>query len=46
MPSPPILPGVGSIPMGGRAYFRAAVAEAASYRVRVLSFGWTSRGGL
>lgn len=35
---------LGMVPMGNRAYFRAAVPEAASYRVRVLSFDWTGRG--
>lgn len=36
---------LGTVPMGGRAYFHASVPEAASYRVRVLSFDWTGRGG-
>jgi len=35
---------LGSVPMGNRAYFRASVPEAASYRVRVLSFDWAGRG--
>lgn len=35
---------LGLVPMGNRAYFRASVPEAASYRVRVLSFDWTGRG--
>ena len=35
---------LGMVPMGNRAYFRASVPEAASYRVRVLSFDWTGRG--
>jgi hypothetical protein len=30
--------------MGNRAYFRASVPEAASYRVRVLSVDWAGRG--
>ena len=30
----------GWIPMDGRAYFRASVSDAASYRVQVLSFDW------
>ena len=37
---------LGGVPMGNRGYFRARVADAASYRVRVLSFDWTSRGGM
>lgn len=36
---------LGTVPMGSRAYFHASVPEAASYRVRVLSFDWTGRGG-
>jgi len=36
---------LGSIPMGNRAYFRARVPDAASYRVRILSFDWMGRGG-
>ena len=30
----------GWVPMDGRAYFRASVSDAASYRVQVLSFDW------
>lgn len=35
---------LGTVPLGGRAYFRASVPEGASYRVRVLSFDWGGRG--
>ena len=31
--------------MESRAFFSAAVPEAASYRVQVLSFDWTCQGG-
>ena len=31
---------LGWVPMDGRAYFRASVSDAASYRVQVLSFDW------
>ncbi|OLD76498.1 MAG: hypothetical protein AUG87_08465 [Candidatus Rokubacteria bacterium 13_1_20CM_4_70_14] len=31
--------------MDSRAFFSASVPEAASYRVQVLSFDWTGRGG-
>src|SRR2546426_5934655 len=31
---------LGGVPMDGRAYFRASVSDAASYRVQVLSFDW------
>ena len=37
---------LGTVPMGNRAYFRASVGEAPAYRVRVLSFDWTGRGGV
>lgn len=36
---------LGDVPMGNRAYFRASVPEAASYRVQVLSFDWAGGGG-
>ena len=36
---------LGGVPMGGRGYFGASVPEAPAYRVRVLSFDWTGRGG-
>jgi hypothetical protein len=35
----------GDVPMGSRAFFSASVAEAASYRVQVLSFDWSCSGG-
>jgi hypothetical protein len=35
----------GEVPMESRAFFSAAVAEAASYRVQVVSFDWTCQGG-
>src|SRR2546427_606889 len=35
----------GTVRPDGRAYFSASVPEAASYRVRVLSFDWKSDGG-
>ena len=35
----------GEVPMESRAYFSAAVADAASYRVRVLSYDWACQGG-
>ena len=35
----------GEVPMESRAFFSAAVPEAASYRVQVLSFDWTCHGG-
>src|SRR2546426_12744584 len=35
----------GKVRPDGRAYFSASVPEAASYRVRVLSFDWKSDGG-
>jgi len=36
----------GEVPMESRAFFSAAVPDAASYRVQVLSFDWTcQRGG-
>jgi hypothetical protein len=35
----------GDVPMESRAFFSARVAEAASYRVKVLSFDWTCQGG-
>ncbi len=35
----------GTVRADGRAYFSASVSEAASYRVRVLSFDWKSDGG-
>jgi hypothetical protein len=37
---------LGGVPLGGRAYFRADVPAAASYRVQVLSFDWAGRGGM
>ena len=36
---------IGDVPMGSRAFFSASVAEAASYRVQVLSFDWSCSGG-
>ena len=36
---------LGQIRMDSRAFFSASVPEAASYRVQVLSFDWTGRGG-
>jgi hypothetical protein len=35
----------GEMPMESRAFFSAAVPEAASYRVQVVSFDWTCQGG-
>lgn len=35
---------LGGVPAGNRAYFSAPVEPAASYRVQVLSFDWTTRG--
>jgi len=35
----------GEVPMESRTFFIASVAEAASYRVHVLSFDWTCQGG-
>jgi hypothetical protein len=35
----------GEVPMESRAFFSAAVPEAASYRVQVVSFDWTCQGG-
>jgi hypothetical protein len=35
----------GEVPMEARTFFIAPVAEAASYRVHVLSFDWTCQGG-
>ena len=35
----------GDVPMRSRAFFSAPVADAASYRVQVLSFDWTCSGG-
>jgi len=35
----------GEVPMGDRAYFKAAVPDAAGYRVQVLSFDWACEGG-
>jgi hypothetical protein len=35
----------GEVPMESRAFFSAAVPDAASYRVQVLSFDWTCQGG-
>jgi hypothetical protein len=38
---------IGTIPRDDRAYFRAAVPDAASYRVAVVSFDWScSTGGM
>jgi hypothetical protein len=36
---------LGDIPKNGRAYFRASVPEAASYRVQVLTFDWNCSDG-
>ena len=36
---------LGEVPRNNRAYFGAAVGEAASYRVQVLSFDWVCNGG-
>jgi len=36
---------LGWVPMDGRAYFRAPVSDAASYRVQVLTFDWVRSGG-
>ncbi len=36
---------LGGVPMDGRAYFRASVPDATSYRVQVLTFDWTGGGG-
>ncbi len=36
---------LGGVPVNGRAYFHASIPDAASYRVRVLSFDWTGGGG-
>jgi len=35
----------GEVPMESRAYFSTAVADAASYRVQVLSYDWACQGG-
>jgi hypothetical protein len=35
----------GDVPMGSRAFFSAPGADAASYRVQVLSFDWSCSGG-
>lgn len=35
----------GDVPMGSRAFFSASVADAASYRIQVLSFDWSCSGG-
>jgi len=35
---------LGTVPMDGRAYFRASVPEAASYRVQPVSFDWSCGG--
>ena len=35
----------GNVAMDDRGYFRASVAEAAGYRVHVLSFDWVCEGG-
>jgi len=35
----------GEVPMESRAYFSAAVPDAASYRVQVLSYDWACQGG-
>src|SRR5262245_12687737 len=35
----------GEVPMESRAYFSATVADAASYRVQVISYDWTCQGG-
>jgi hypothetical protein len=39
------VPVFGAVPMDGRAYFRASVPGAASYRVQALSFDWIESGG-
>ncbi len=36
---------VGDVPMDARAFFSASVAEAASYRVHVVSYDWACQGG-
>jgi hypothetical protein len=36
---------LGDIPKNGRAYFRASVPEATSYRVQVLAFDWNCSDG-
>jgi len=36
---------LGQVRTDSRAFFTASVPEAASYRVQVLSFDWTGRGG-
>lgn len=35
----------GDVPMRSRAFFSAPVADAASYRVQVLSYDWSCSGG-
>ena len=35
---------IGDVPMGSRAFFSTSVAEAASYRIQVLSFDWSCSG--
>jgi hypothetical protein len=36
---------LGVVPQDNRAYFSASVPEAAAYRVQVLTFDWTGKGG-
>jgi len=36
---------LGTVPLDGRAYFSASVADAPSYRVQALSFDWACGGG-
>ena len=36
---------LGDVPMDARAFFSASVAEAASYRVHVVSYDWACQGG-
>ena len=36
---------LGDVPMDARAFFSASVAEAASYRVQVVSYDWACQGG-
>ena len=35
---------LGGVPPGNRAFFQAKTTEAASYRVKVLTFDWGNRG--
>ena len=36
---------LGDVPMDARAFFSASVAEAASYRVHMVSYDWACQGG-